>query len=79
MTNKTRNGIYIMEEMRLQKFMALCGVASRRESEKIIAAGRVCVNGECITELGAKVHYPKDSVTVDNVVINRKKINIILC
>ena len=62
-----------MEEMRLQKFMAICGVASRRESEKIIAAGRVCINGQCVTELGIKVQYPKDSVTVDNIVIKPEK------
>ena len=35
-----------MEEMRLQKYLALCSVASRRASEEIIASGRVTVNGE---------------------------------
>lgn len=62
-----------MEEMRLQKFMAICGVASRRESEKIIAAGRVVVNGQIVTELGLKVKYPKDSVKVDDVPIKPEK------
>ncbi|MBR3839226.1 MAG: rRNA pseudouridine synthase [Clostridia bacterium] len=62
-----------MEEMRLQKFMAICGIASRRESEKIIASGRVEVNGQIVTEPGIKVTYPKDSVKVDDVVIKPEK------
>ena len=37
--------------MRLQKYLALSGVASRRTSEKIIADGRVAVNGKVITEM----------------------------
>lgn len=43
------------ENMRLQKYLALCGVASRRASEKLIEEGRVKVNGETVTELGTKV------------------------
>lgn len=62
-----------MEEIRLQKFMALCGVASRRESEKIIAQGRVAVNGTITTEPGTKIKYPKDSVTVDGNTIKPEK------
>ena len=42
-----------MEE-RLQKILAAAGVASRREAEKIITAGRVRVNGKVVTELGCK-------------------------
>lgn len=45
-----------MDEMRLQAFMAKCGVASRRKCEEIILAGRVCVNGTCVNELGSKVN-----------------------
>lgn len=56
-----------MEE-RLQKFMARCGVASRRKCEDIIKSGKVCVNGECITELGTKITNT-DEVTVDGKVI----------
>lgn len=41
--------------MRLQKYLASCGVASRRASEKIIAEGRVSVDGIVITEMGTKV------------------------
>ena len=52
------------DSIRLQHFLAKCGVASRRASEKIITDGRVCVNGEKITQLGTKVSL-KDEVTVD--------------
>lgn len=55
-----------MEEMRLQKYLALCGVASRRSAEGIITEGRVTVNGEKITELGTKV-TDGDVVCVDGI------------
>ena len=51
--------------MRLQKYMALCGVASRRASEEMIALGRVCVNGCTVTEMGVQVDEERDQVTVD--------------
>lgn len=51
--------------MRLQKYMALCGVASRRASEEMIAAGHVCVNGRTVTEMGVQVDEERDRVTVD--------------
>lgn len=51
-------------EIRLQAFLAHCGVASRRASEQIILDGRVEVNGVVVTELGTKV-TEKDVVKVD--------------
>ncbi len=51
--------------MRLQKFLARAGVASRRGSENLMTAGRVCVNGQVTTELGSKVDPRVDLVTVD--------------
>ena len=56
--------------MRLQKFLARAGVASRRGSEDLITAGRVCVNGACVTELGSKVDPKSDEVTVDGRVVS---------
>lgn len=50
--------------MRLQKYMAQCGAASRRKCEEMIAQGRVCVNGMTITEMGTQV-AEGDVVTVD--------------
>ncbi len=57
--------------MRLQKYMALAGVASRRKSEKIILQGKVKVNGKVIKQLGTKIDPNKDIVMV-----NDKKIEI---
>jgi 23S rRNA pseudouridine2605 synthase len=51
--------------MRLQRFLARAGVASRRGSENLMTAGRVCVNGQVVTELGSKVDPSTDVVTVD--------------
>ena len=46
--------------MRLQKYMADCGVASRRKCEEYIAAGRVTVNGSVVTEMGVQVEETDD-------------------
>jgi 23S rRNA pseudouridine2605 synthase len=54
--------------IRLQKLMAAAGVASRRVSEDLIAAGRVEVNGEVVMELGRRVQET-DQVSVDGVAI----------
>ena len=51
--------------MRLQRFLARAGVASRRGSENLMTAGRVCVNGQVARELGTKVDPRVDVVTVD--------------
>jgi len=46
--------------MRLQKYLAMSGVASRRAAEKMIADGRVSVDGEVITEMGTQVEIGQD-------------------
>ncbi|MBQ6564161.1 MAG: rRNA pseudouridine synthase [Clostridiales bacterium] len=51
--------------MRLQKYLALCGVASRRTSEKLIADGHVMVNGKKVTEMGIQIDESHDRVAVD--------------
>ncbi len=56
---------------RLQKYLARCGVASRRKAEEIISSGRVKVNGEVITEMGYKVSG-NDTVEVDGEVLEIK-------
>ncbi len=66
-------------EVRLQKFLAECGVASRRKCEEIILAGKVKVNGVLITELGTKINPEADIVEVDGKVISsEKKVYILL-
>lgn len=52
-------------EIRLQKFIADCGITSRRKAEDLIVQGRVQVNGEVTTELGTKVGPDIDAVMVD--------------
>ena len=49
---------------RLQKYIARCGVSSRRKAEELILQGKVKVNGEVVTELGTKVSGD-DIITVD--------------
>lgn len=56
--------------MRLQKYLALSGVASRRASEKLIAEGHVAVNGHVITEMGVQVDETADQITVDGKLIH---------
>jgi 23S rRNA pseudouridine2605 synthase len=58
-----------MTRERLQKYLARCGVASRRASEQIIAGGRVRVNGQVAAELGTSVDPSEDRVEVDGRVI----------
>lgn len=50
--------------MRLQKYLALCGVASRRKCEEIILEGRVCVDSAAVTQLGTQVEEGQ-RVTLD--------------
>jgi 23S rRNA pseudouridine2605 synthase len=68
-------------EIRLQKFLAEQGVASRRKSEELIAAGKVKVNGH-VAQIGQKINPRKDLVTVGKQKItsvkNRKMIYIML-
>jgi len=57
------------EIVRLQKYIAMCGVASRRAAEDMIAEGKVKVNGNKVTEQGVKVEIGADSVMVNGKVI----------
>ena len=68
------------EIVRLQKYIAMSGIASRRAAEVMIEEGRVKVNGKKVTEQGTKVETGCDTVTVDNkpVEIKDKKYYIML-
>ena len=59
--------------VRLQKYLADAGVASRRAGEQIILAGRVAVNGETVAELGARVDPVHDRVAVDGKPVRAKR------
>ena len=64
---------------RLNKYIASCGVCSRRKSDELISSGKVKVNGQVVTNLGEKVSS-KDIVEVDNKLIQKeeKKVYIVL-
>ena len=68
-----------MEE-RLQKYLAECGVASRRKCEEYILQGKVKVNNKIITELGTKINPEKDKVTFEGKEVKKenKKVYILL-
>ena len=51
--------------MRINKFISLSGLASRRAADSLVAEGRVQVNGETISDLGHQVDEDNDRVTVD--------------
>ena len=54
-----------MTRERLQKYLARCGVASRRASEQIILDGRVAINDRIVTELGTTVDPENDRIDLD--------------
>jgi 23S rRNA pseudouridine2605 synthase len=64
--------------MRLQKFLAICGLGSRRGAEDLIAAGRVVVNGSVVTEMGTKIDPEVDQVLFDGKVIGVKTEGLLL-
>ena len=71
-----------MENIRLQKFLAESGVASRRKAEELIIQGKVKVNDKIVTELGTKVDPETDVIKFEDNIINdknnHKKIYILL-
>ncbi|OGC89568.1 MAG: pseudouridine synthase [candidate division Zixibacteria bacterium RBG_16_53_22] len=66
--------------MRLNKFLAKAGVASRRNADIMIEARRVSINGKTVTELGTQVDEARDRVAVDGkpVKIVKESIYILL-
>lgn len=59
--------------VRLQKYLADCGVASRRKAEELILQGRVEVNGSRVTRLGSRVEPERDRVTCNGKRVTRSK------
>lgn len=64
--------------VRLQKYLAECGVASRRKAEELIIEGKVFINGKRVTELGVKIDPTEDTVRVRKKVIRPEPKGIIL-
>ncbi len=57
--------------MRLNRYLSLCGVASRRAADQLIVDGKVSVNGEVITKLGTVINELIDDVKVNGKLIER--------
>jgi len=65
--------------VRLQKFLADAGIASRRAAEQIILEGRVAINGDTVSELGRRIDPLHDRVMVDGKAVKaRRKIYLAL-
>ena len=58
-------GHMVNNKVRLNKYIADCGVCSRRKADELITSGTVRVNGQTVTEMGYKVDTIADTVTVD--------------
>ena len=65
-----------MEEVRLQKYIADCGITSRRKAEELIKQGKIKVNGQIVYELGTKINPQKDIVLYQDKKIKEKENNI---
>jgi len=61
--------------MRLNQYIAKCGVASRRGADELIRKGRVSINGRIVKELGSKVNNLADQVFLDNHLLEPVKEN----
>ena len=64
-------------EIRLNKYLADCGICSRREADDLIKAGCVTVNGEVVTTMGFKVKT-EDKVVYGGQTLNREKLRYVL-
>jgi 23S rRNA pseudouridine2605 synthase len=62
-----------MTMIRINKFLADCGISSRRKSEEYISQGRVAVNDKIITDFSHRVNTEKDLVTLDGEKIKPRK------
>ncbi|KAA6233086.1 rRNA pseudouridine synthase [Chlorobium phaeovibrioides] len=60
MTEKRRG-----EEVRINRYLAMCGIASRRAADQMVIEGRVMVNGQVVIEPGLQIKMGKDEVIVD--------------
>lgn len=61
------------EPIRLQKYLAQCGVASRRKCEALILSGKIRVNGVVVTEMGTKIIQGSDKITFGGKLVEDKE------
>ena len=65
--------VQVMKTVRINKYLAESGIASRRKSEEFILQGRVTVNGKVVNDLSAKIDPFNDVVYVDDVKLKTKE------
>ncbi len=73
MNEKTENN----QGVRINKYLAQCGICSRREADKMVDAGRVQINGEVVSQMGTKIQ-PNDLVLVDDKPVDNNQEQIYL-
>ena len=61
-----------MEPIRLQKYLAEAGIASRRKAEEYIKKGQIKVNGQVVTELGTKINPGSDKVEYNGKLVEKQ-------
>lgn len=66
-----------MEPIRLQKFLASSGIASRRKCEELIVQGKITVNGKVTTELGTKVNPETDEIRYNGKKVENQKEDLV--
>ncbi|MCX6138988.1 MAG: pseudouridine synthase [Ignavibacteriales bacterium] len=71
MENKTAN--VLPKTVRINRFIAMSGAASRRKAEELILSGEVTVNGILVTDLATKIDPAKDTVTINGKKIHREE------
>jgi 23S rRNA pseudouridine2605 synthase len=59
--------------IRLQKYIAQCGIASRRKAEELIAEGRIAIDGVKVTEMGIRVIPGKNKITFDGKLVEERE------
>jgi 23S rRNA pseudouridine2605 synthase len=64
--------------LRINRFLARCGLGSRRAVESLVAGGRVRVNGEQVRDLGRQVDPETDRVEVDGSVVRPVEVGVVL-
>lgn len=68
----------IEDKIRLNRYISMSGICSRREADEFIQQGMVTVNGLTVTELGAKVAQTDEIRFNDNIIKNEKKVYIVM-
>ena len=67
-----------MDPLRINRFLARCGLGSRRNVEALVTDGRVRVNGEVVTDLARRIDPAHDTVEVDGETVRVREAGLVL-